>query len=177
MPTPKSPIKVLYKEGKTEVVYTDRVDASQYYLYELNRGALRDVAKFVATKFAEKIMAMMKSREKRIVVDKKGNAKEKPNTDIMKKQIAYNVWSSKKTKYPKVEIAFNPKQNTGFNALWEETGNAKNPKEKRFLTNVVNENIAEIIKIESQYLTALNGNESTIESMINEEEIEGEGAE
>lgn len=159
MPTPKSPVKVLYKKGKTEVKYTDKVDASKYYIFELNRGALRDVSKFVLKKFKENFYAKFKKRT--------GNAGA---------STSYQVLSSKNTKYPRTEIGLahshKGKAVKGFYAYFQETGTSKQEQQK-ILGHSVEDNIAEILKIESQYLSALSLPETQIETMIDEEDMEG----
>ena len=49
MSAPKSVTKI----NKNGVTYTSNVDAAQYYIHELSRAALRDVGKFVRTKWRE----------------------------------------------------------------------------------------------------------------------------
>ena len=109
MSAPKSITKTQYKDGKTILTFTNEVDKCQYYINELNRGALRDVAKFVISKFAENILNTFNSRK--TIVNKKG--KEVPNLSNMKKQAFYSVWASKNTIYPRVQIGLNLKENTG----------------------------------------------------------------
>ena len=168
MSAPKSITKTQYKDGKTILTFTNEVDKCQYYINELNRGALRDVAKFVISKFAENILNTFNSRK--TIVNKKG--KEVPNLSNMKKQAFYSVWASKNTIYPRVQIGLNLKENTGFNLYWQEVGSSKT-RRKGLLTNSVKDNVSEIIKIESQYLSALNKDDKSIESLIDENEMEG----
>lgn len=164
MSKPKSVIKTFYKNGKTNLTYTSEVDKCQYYIWELSRGALSDVCKYIMSRFAEVVINTFKSRA--IVVDK--NGKEKPNIAQMKKQLYYKVIAGKSTQYPRCLLGMNTKQNTGFNLLWQEVGSSKTPR-KGLLTNLVKDNVDTIVEIESKYLSALN-NESQVDAMINEEE-------
>lgn len=151
MATPKSVIKI----DKDGVKYTSNVDACKYYMYELTRGALRDVAKFVKKKVNDAFYHEFKKRSG------KG-----------KKATGYSVWSSKNTQYPKVQIGLNVK---GLKYGWfyfQEFGSSHTPR-KGLLQKTVEDNIAEIIKIESQYLSGLSGEASRLEALINEKELEG----
>ena len=60
-----------------------------------------------------------------------------------------------------------------FYGLFQEIGSSRQPK-KGLLTSAVEDNIAEIVKIESQYLSALE-NEAEALSLISEEDYEGGG--
>lgn len=167
MSAPKSVTKVTYANGHAVVTYTNAVETKEYQMFELCRGALRDVTKFIQMKFAENIMREFKSLS--TTLTKSG--KEKPNTSAMKKQIKGHVWSGKSTKYPRVEIGLHPDVNTGFNTLWQEIGSSKTQR-KGILTNTVKDNVSTIIDIESQYLTYLQKNDSEIQSVIDEESEE-----
>ena len=48
MSAPKSVTKLKTKNGSVEVEYTSDVDATEYYIHELSRAAMRDVGKFLA---------------------------------------------------------------------------------------------------------------------------------
>lgn len=151
MPTPKSVIK--YKKGKVE--YISNVDAANYYIFELTRAALRDVGKYVAGKFRDSFDAVFTKRS--------GEGR---------RATKYKVHSGKNTIYPRVQIGVKQGQK-GFYALSEEFGNSKTPK-YGLLTNAVESNIAEIIKIESQYLSNLSGEAESLERLINENDMEGD---
>lgn len=151
MPTPKS--VVAYKKGK--VTYTSNVDAAQYYLFELSRAALRDVGKFLSGKFRDSFDSVFERRS--------GQGRS---------AVKYKVHSGKKTKYPRVQVGVKQGQK-GFYGLSEEFGNSKTPR-YGLLTKATEGNIAEIIKIESQYLSNLSDEAERLERLINEQEMEGD---
>ena len=151
MATPKSVIK-LKKNG---VEYVSNVDKCQYYIFELSRAALRDVARFCVKEFRSSFYAIFQRHS--------GDAG---------KSTKYKVYSNKKTKYPRVEIGLKTGQVDGFYGYFQEVGSSKQPK-LGLLTNVVQSNIPEIIKIESQYLSALE-DEARAQQLISEIEYEGD---
>lgn len=151
MAVPKSTIKI----KKNGVEYMSNVDACQYYLFELTRAALRDVAKFCTKRFREKFYSVFK----RISGDA-GRATK------------YKVYSNRSTKFPRVDIGLKTGRVDGFYAYFQEVGSSKQPK-LGMLTNVVQSNIPEIIKIESQYLSALE-DEARAQQLISEMEYEGD---
>lgn len=154
MSTPKSVVKI----SKNGVVYESSVDKCQYYLFELTRAALRDVGKFVIKKFREMYYASFHR-----------------HTGDGGKATRYKVISGKNTKYPRVEIGLphsgKGKEVKGFYSYFQEFGTSNTPK-LGLLTRAVEDNISEIVKIESQYLSALE-DEAAALSMINEEDYEG----
>jgi len=157
MGTPKSVTKVLYNKQGCHIEFTDECDASQYYIHELTRAALRDVGKFVSKKFME---AYDQNFPKRT-----GNAR---------KSIKYKVYSSKSTTAPRVEVGI--KGGKGFYSLFQEFGSSHTPR-LGLLQGAVKDNVADIIKIESQYLSALEGEASSLEAMLNESDMEGDSDE
>ena len=157
MPTPKSQINVLAKNGKTEVTYESNLDATQYYLFELNRAALRDVGKYVAKTFKT---AYYNHFDKRT-----GNAG---------RATKYKVFSSKDTKFPRVQIGLKPQNGRGFYAYFQEFGTSDGIPRLGLLTHAVQDNVNEIIKIESQYLSGLSDEASKLDAMIDENDIEGD---
>ena len=60
----------------------------------------------------------------------------------------------------------------GFYGYFQEVGTSKTPK-LGLLKKAAQDNIDEIIKIESQYLSALNGDESTAMGLVDEADYEG----
>lgn len=153
MPTPKAQTKVIVDKAGCHVEYEENLDASQYYIHELTRAALRDVGKFVSKKFMELYDHHFHKR--------KGKAR---------RSIKYKVFSSKSTTAPRVEVGI--KGGPGFYSLFEEFGSSKTPK-LGLLQSAVKDNVAEIIKIESAYLSGLDGEASSLEAMINEADMEG----
>lgn len=156
MPTPKSQTKILVKQGKTEVTYEDNLDATQYFIYELTRAALRDVGKFVTKLFRTAYYQHFKKHT--------GNAG---------KATKYKVISGKSTTSPRVQIGLKTGQVEGFYAYFQEFGSSKTPK-LGLLTHAVEDNVAEIIKIESQYLSGLSDDAAQLESLINENDYDGD---
>lgn len=153
MPVPKSVVKI----NKKGVEYISSCDKYQYYIFELSRAALRDVGKFVRRKFIDSYYQHFGKLSR-----KAGRA------------ISYNVFSNANTIYPHVDIGL---KNTkiGFYSLFQEFGSSKAPK-LGLLSKAVQSNIDEIIKIESQYLSALE-NETGILGLIDENEMSGDDAE
>lgn len=157
MPTPKSTTKVLVKDGKTEVKYESDFDAAQYFIFELSRAALRDVAKYVVKLFKTEYYKNFTKRT--------GNAG---------KATKYKVFSSKSTKYPRVEIGLKTGKVPGFYAYFQEFGTSNGIPRLGILTHSVQDNVAEIVKIESQYLSGLSDEASQLEGLINEDDMEGD---
>lgn len=152
MSVPKSVVKV--KKGNVE--YTSNVDAAQYYIFELSRAALRDVAKFVKAKFKE-IFYEHFDRET-------GNAG---------RATSYKVVSNKDTKYPRVEIGLKKNQLKGVYGYEQEFGTSTVPR-LGLLQSALEDNVAKIIEIESKYLSGLE-DEATALSMVDEGEYEEDG--
>lgn len=149
MSAPKSVVKV----NKDGVTYTSNVDACQYYIHELNRAALRDVAKFVKKKFREKYYSVF----------------EKHSGDGGK-AVNYVVKSSASTTAPRVEIGLKTGKQDGFYAYFQELGSSKQPR-LGILQSCVEDNIAQIVEIESKYLSGLE-DEAAALSMIDEGDYE-----
>lgn len=157
MPTPKSQTKTIVKDGRTEVIYESNLDATQYFLFELNRAALRDVGKFVVKTF--------KTAYYQHFTKHSGNAG---------KATKYKVISGKDTLYPRVQIGLKPPSGRGFYAYFQEFGTSDGIPKLGLLTHAVEDNVAEIVKIESQYLSGLSDEASKLEAMIDEKETEGD---
>lgn len=150
MPTPKSVIRM----NKKGIQYVSEVDRAQYYIHELTRAALRDVGKFIARTFRDSYYSHFSK-----------------HTGQAGKATKYKVWSSAKTTAPRVEIGLKTGQVNGFYAYFQEFGSSKTPR-LGLLQKAAKENIDEIIKIESQYLSALNGEPS--ESLVKESDYDGD---
>lgn len=164
MATPKSVTKIRTKQGKSYVEYTSNVKAAQYYIFELSRAALRDVAKFVKKKFKEEFYSHFGRRT--------GNAG---------KATRYKVISGKNTKYPRVQIGLTSQDADGYYAYFQEFGTTKKnaygvlvPK-LGLLQKVVRENISEIVRIESKYLNGLSGEADRLDALISEGDMEDNG--
>ena len=147
MSAPKSVVKV----KKNGVEYTSNVDAASYYIYELSRAALRDVGKFVKTKFRQAYYDHFKK-----------------HTGDAGKAVSYKVISGKSTEYPRVQVGLKSGKVDGFYAYFQEFGSSKTPR-LGILTDTVESNIATIVEIESKYLSGLE-DEATALAMISEDE-------
>lgn len=154
MSAPKSVIKINRNGG---VTYTSNIEAAEYYIFELSRAAMRDVGKFIAKTFKISFYQHFKKR-----------------TGDAGKATKYKVWAGRSTKYPRVEIGLKTGQVDGFYAYFQEFGTSKT-KRLGLLTHAAQDNVAEIIKIESQYLSGLSGEAERLNGLINDvEEYEGD---
>lgn len=151
MSVPKSVVKV----KKNGVEYTSNVDAASYYIHELSRAALRDVGKFVRAEWRKVYYTYFNRRS--------GDAG---------KAVNYNVIASKTTTAPRVQVGLKSGKVDGFYAYFQEFGSSKTPK-LGLLSSTVEDNIAQIVEIESKYLSGLEDEASAL-SMINEEEYNDE---
>lgn len=146
MPVPKSVTKIS-RDGR--VTYTQSVDRVNYTIRELTRAALRDVGKYVCKQFRTSYYARFKRHSGRV-----GRFTQ--------------YWVKHKQKVPELQVGIKP---NGFYGGYQELGSSKTTKHA-LLTHAVQDNIATIIEIESQYLSALE-DEATALSLISEEDYEG----
>jgi len=151
MSVPKSVVKVK-KDG---VEYTSNVDACEYYLFELSRAALRDVAKFVRKRWKESLYENFERHTGRA-------------GGVVKSV----VLSSKNTKFPRVEMGLKKGKPNGFYGFYQEFGTSKTQR-YGILTDTVESNVQQIVEIESKYLSALES-EATALSLIDESEHDDE---
>nr|DAV09524.1 MAG TPA: type I neck protein [Caudoviricetes sp.] len=133
------------KITKNGVEFVSNVERLQYTLKELERAALRDVGKLVCKRTKQKI---------------------KRRTGRLAKNTQY--WVLSKQKVPDLQVGFKP---GGFYGLYQEIGTSKSPKIGA-LSNAAEDNISDIIKIESQYLSGIGTEEA--ESLIKEGDYQGE---
>lgn len=152
MSVPRSVIRTT-KDG---VKIISNVDKTNYFMFELCRAALRDSAKLVLRRFKDNYYQHFKKR-----------------TGKAGKNIEYTVLSSKKTLYPRVHIGIKRGRKSGFYALFQEVGTSRTPRLK-ILTKSVEGNVAEIVKIQSLYLSALE-DEARVLALIDENEMKGDG--
>ena len=154
MSVPKSVVRF----RKNGVEYTSKVDFASYTIVELTRAALRDVGKSLArtaNTAAMKLPGLKKSRRVR----------GRTSTFL------YNVpWA--KTGLPHLEVGV--KHGTWYGEQ-QELGTSGQPK-RQILRNAAHSNIAQIIEIESKYLSALE-DEAKALRLISEEEYSGGGDE
>lgn len=129
---------------KDGVTFESKVDQTKYNLHELSRAALKDVGKFV-------------TREAKQTINRR--------TGRGARNIQY--WVRSYQKYPDLQVGIKP---GGFYTGFSELGTRHQPK-MGGIYNAVHDNIPMIIKIQSQYLSALGtGNE---QSKISEREDQG----
>ena len=152
MSVPKSVVRF----SKDGVTYTSSVDRASYTILELTRAALRDVGKYIvrtANSEGMQLMGLKKSRRVR----------GRTSTFL------YNVpWA--KTGLPHLEVGVT--HDTWY-GVEQELGTSNQPK-RQILRNSAHDNIAQIIEIESQYLSALE-DEAKALRLISEEEYKGGG--
>lgn len=127
MAMPKSVIR--FKKGGVE--YIDNCDRAQYTIEELTRAALRDVGKFVCRTFRRKYYLHFKR--------KKGQVGR------------FTQYWVKTRGEIHLEVGLKP---NAFYGGFQEFGSSKTSK-LGLLEKSVTDNIDEIIKIESQYLSGL----------------------
>jgi len=160
MSAPKSVIKIKKTKDGSSVEYTSNVDACEYYMHELSRAALRDVGKFVKKRWQETYDSHFKK-----------------HTGDGRKATSVKVIANARTEYPRVQIglehSYKGKEVKGFYAYFQEFGTSKTPR-LGLLTKAVEENIAEIVKIESQYLSGLSDEAARLEALIDENEFNEE---
>lgn len=156
MSAPKSQTKVLAKNGKVEVQYETNFDAAQYYMYELSRAALRDVGKFITKLFRTNYYLHFDKHT--------GNAG---------KATKYKVIAGKSTTQPRLQIGLKTGAVPGFYAYFQELGTSRQEK-LGLLTNAVEDNVAEIVRIESQYLNGLSDEASRLAALVDEADMEGD---
>lgn len=158
MATPKSKSKFERDaEGTYRLVYESNVDAVEYYIHELTRAALRDVGKYVVKLFKTSFYEHFKKHS--------GDAG---------RATRYKVISNARTTAPRIQIGLKTGQVDGFYAYFQEFGTSTGIPRLSILTKSVQEHIAEIIRIESQYLSGLSGEAAALEGLIDEDDYEGD---
>lgn len=143
MAIPKSVTKI--KKGNVE--YICNVDRVKYTLEELSRAALRDVGKFLCNKFRSSYYGLFKRKKGKVG-----------------KYTQY--WVRKKDCDLQVGIKVN-----AFYGLFQEFGSSKT-KRVGLLQKTVKDNIAQIVEIESKYLSSLE-DEARALALIEDKEYEG----
>lgn len=156
MSAPKSVTKLKAKNGNVEVEYTSDVDAAGFYIHELSRAAMRDVGKFIARTFKESYYAHFTKR-----TGKAGKATK------------YKVIAGPKTTAPRVQIGLPTGKVDGFYAYFQEFGTSNGVPKLGLLTHAAQDNVAEIVKIESQYLSGLSEEAERLAKMVDEDVMEG----
>lgn len=161
MSAPKAVTKISYKNGRTEVTYVSDVDAAGYYLHELTRAALRDVGKYLAKTFRGSYYEHFKKHS--------GDAG---------RATKYKVISGPKTTAPRVQVGLKAGRVPGFYAYFQEFGTSDGRVPRLgLLTHAAQDNVAEIVRIESQYLDGLSDEAQRLESLISEGDYDGDADE
>lgn len=147
MSVPKSVIKI----NKNGVQYISSCDKAQYTIHELTRAALRDVGKFLSRRANERAQVLRgMKRSKR----------------VRGKTSAFQYWARKQ----ECDLQFGIKHDTWY-GVQQELGTSKQPK-RGIIRNTTFDNVPEIVKIESQYLSALE-DEALALSLIDEDDYQG----
>ena len=133
MAVPKSVVRF----KKNGVEYTSSVDRASYTILELTRAALRDVGKYLARTANSKAMKLPGLKKSRRV-------RGRTSTFL------YNVpWAQ--SGLPHLEVGVT--HDTWY-GVEQELGSSKQPK-RQILKRSAQENLAQIVEIESKYLSAL----------------------
>ena len=152
MSVPKSVVRF----RKNGIEYTSSVDRASYTMIELVRAALRDCGKYIvrtANSEAMKLPGLKKSRRVR----------GKSSTFL------YNVpWAKSGLPHLEVGVA----HDTWYGAD-QELGTSQQPK-RQIMRNSAHDNIAQIVEIQSKYLSALE-DEAEALRLISEKEYTGGG--
>jgi len=147
MPMPKSNMKI----NKKGLTYTSNIDQASYTIKELSRAALRDVSRMLRYKVTAKLRTLPGLRKGKRAKNTTGSWLRKIEGDLQL-GMGNTKWGN---------------SGDAWYAIKAELGSSNQPK-RAFLKTTVMENIPEIIKIESQYLSAINND--SYEGLINEEE-------
>lgn len=147
MGLPKSVVRF----NKDGVQYVSSCDKAQYTIRELTRAALRDVGKFIARRCNDAAMKLPGLKK---------SVRVRGRTSV------FGYWARK----IECDLQVGIKWNTWY-GVKQELGTSKMPR-LGILKNTTYDNVAEIIKIESQYLSALE-DEAKALSLIDEDDYQG----
>lgn len=153
MSVPKSVTKV----KKNGIEFISNVNAVEYTLRELTRGAMRDVGKLINNRYKQNYVKMTKQKI----------------TTLGRKQVGY--WARKNECDLQVGLGYRQKKKQakkkGGWAEDMEIGSSQRPK-LGILRTTVFENIPNIIEIESRYLSELNRDKPSLTG-LSEDDYEG----
>lgn len=150
MSLPRSVVKF----KKNGVEYTSNVDRANYTITELTRAALRDVGKYVArtcNSAAMKLPGLKKSRR------------------VRGKTSAFQYWVRRN----ETDLQVGIKHGTWYGEQ-QELGTSNQPK-RGILRGSVYDNIAQIVEIESKYLSALEDEAQALALIESEDDYQGGG--
>lgn len=148
MSVPKSVVKF----SKNGVTYTSEVDKVSYTIQELTRAALRDAGRFVSRTCNTAAMALPGLKKSKRV---RGGSS------------AFQFWVRKQEK----DLIVGIKHDTWYGAD-QELGNKNQPR-RGILRNSVYNNIAQIVEIESKYLSAMEDEAAALRLIESEEDYQG----
>lgn len=159
MSLPKSVVR--FKKGNIE--YVSNVDAANYTIRELTRAALRDVGKYVTRLVNDKALKLYGgglAKTNRII----------PHKGSDRTKLAFGYWARKK----ECDLQVGVKHDSWYGTD-QELGTDGMPK-KAFIRNTVYDHIAEIVEIESKYLSGLEDEARALaEAEASEDDYEGSG--
>lgn len=139
------PVPSSMKITKNGVEYTSSVDKVKYTIAELTRAALKDVGKFLRKRMIQKVKVLPGLRKSK-----------RPYN-------AFQYWVRKK----ETDLIVGIKHGTWYGEA-QELGSSNQPK-RAILRDTTYDNINDIMKIEGQYLSAINDENEAL-GLINEEE-------
>lgn len=149
-----APPKSVMKINKDGVTFTESVDRANYFITELTRAAMKDVAKYVLRIVRQNVRGISNQTKK-----------------MRYAGMRYQYWVRKKECDLQLGIENTAK---GADSAWwadqSELGTGNQPK-RGFLRSAVYDNIDMIRKIEAQYLSGI---ETEDESLIDEGENDPE---
>lgn len=159
MSLPKSVVR--FKKGNIE--YVSNVDAANYTIRELTRAALRDVGKYVTRLVNDKALKLYGgglAKTNRII----------PHKGSDRTKLAFGYWARKR----ECDLQVGVKHESWYGTD-QELGTDGMPK-KAFIRNTVYDHIAEIVEIESKYLSGLEDEARALaEAQASEDDYEGSG--
>ena len=159
MSLPKSVVR--FKKGKIE--YVSNVDAANYTIRELTRAALRDVGKYVTRLVNDKALKLYGgglAKTNRII----------PHKGSDRTKLAFGYWARKR----ECDLQVGVKHESWYGTD-QELGTDGMPK-KAFIRNTIYDHIAEIVEIESKYLSGLEDEARALaEAQASEDDYEGSG--
>lgn len=153
MAVPKSVVKV----KKNGVEYVSNVEFAKYSIAELNRAALRDVAKLVRRRCKDECPVKTGTLKKNIATW----VRKLKDSQVKLELGVYSQGIAKKKGIP-------PAPHAHLVMFGHKQADGKTVAGKNFLKNPTYNNVSEIVKIETQYLGHLNEGEDEILGVIDE---------
>ncbi len=139
MPVPKSVVKFKKDGDGVFIEFVSNVDTVNYTMRELSRAALRDVGRFLRKRYKDRYYSVYKkiSGNGKFAISYKVNSSSPPHMDIGIKHSAPG------------------KPVRGFYTFFHEVGTIRYAA-RPLLKRIVEDNIADVQRIEEAYLGALN---------------------